>query len=195
MFGFCVGMSSVMTPRAGQDVDIWNIVTRPLGFWADLVGTGPKWLWNLYGEHMSFWERLAGLELTGASLMSREAPGRTDDQRKPGAALWVAEYLVAAALFLPATFGPAVWSASRGLVDTKLVGWVYRPMLWADIRAPEVVNRAITWWAETGIPSDRGVQFLVPTSEDGDVMVAFGRLPFGVGRTGGIGIVHIVEFE
>jgi hypothetical protein len=108
----------------------------------------------------------------------------TEKQRTPGAAFFVAVVLAAAVLLYPVTFGIAVWLSARDFFERTTVQTAYRPLLWLVVRSPEPVWVAIHWWGEIGIPSDRGVKLSVPTPEDDDVGVWFGRLPFGVGTSG-----------
>jgi len=100
-----------------------------------------------------------------------------DKQRTPGAAFYVAVFLVASVLLYPVTFGVAVWMAARGFVERTTVQTAYRPLLWLGVRSPELVWKVIYWWGEFGIPSGRGVKLSVPTPEDDEVGVWFGT-PF-----------------
>jgi hypothetical protein len=101
--------------------------------------------------------------------------------RKPGAAFLVTVVVSAAVPLYPLTFGPAVWLVSREHVDGNIVERAFRPILWAAVRGPKPLMAAINWWANIGIPSDCGAEFTAISEDDGDVLIFFGRLPFGVG--------------
>ncbi len=96
------------------------------------------------------------------------------NDRKPSTAFWATVFLIAALLFFPVSFGPAVWLASCGHVERKTVECVYEPILWMAAHGPRPVKATVSWWGSLGIPSGKGVFFLEPTSEGRYVMVCFG---------------------
>ena len=112
-----------------------------------------------------------------------------ETEKKPGAGLLVTVFLTAAVLLYPLAFGPSVWLVSREHVDGNVVERAFRPILWAAVRGPKPVKAAINWWADVGIESNCAVRFAAIPSDDGDIVIYFGRLPFGVGTDMGIGPV------
>jgi hypothetical protein len=72
------------------------------------------------------------------------------DRKKPGVAFWATVVVVVALVGYPLSFGPACWIATRYDSLRGFVNSIYHPAAWAYFKTPEIVGRAIIWYANVG---------------------------------------------
>ena len=74
----------------------------------------------------------------------------TSDRKKPGVAFWATAGLVVVLLYF-ASFGPACWLDSRGIIASWLIERSYLPIRKLAHCSPEPMRSALNWYACVGI--------------------------------------------
>lgn len=92
----------------------------------------------------------------------------TAPRKKPGWVNWTAVVLVALPVLYVASLGPACWIGTRidsddyGMDGDPVVNgivFVYRPLLVAVLRAPQVISKAFEWYVGLGAAKSEEPQF------------------------------------
>ena len=107
------------------------------------------------------------------------------ERKRGGPLLWLADrsrrFWIIAAAMLPvayvASFGPAVWLASRGQVDKSTVIRVCQPLIWLAVVGPAPIRKVVHWWGSLGVPSGKQITFAVAKSHRELTLISFGE-PF-----------------
>jgi asparagine N-glycosylation enzyme membrane subunit Stt3 len=75
----------------------------------------------------------------------------TSDRKKPGVAFWATVVVVVVLVAYPLSFGPACWISSRmNGGNSKIVSFVYGPVIPACRCCPKFVVKFARWYSEIG---------------------------------------------